>query len=85
MGRFIAKKVSAVIKDMTKGNELNEQLMLKVFLDTPIRSYSSFSGGAISKRQIHGIVSLLNLRIIQGIFRLIPSRQQRKAMKKSKK
>ncbi len=85
MGRFIAKKVSAVIKDMAKGNELNEQLMLKVFLDTPIRSYSSFSGGAISKRQIHGIVSLLNLRIIQGIFRLIPSRQQRKAMKKSKK
>lgn len=85
IGRFISKKVSAMIGDLTNGDPLMEKVMTTSFLDTPIRSYSSFSGGAITKRQVRGIVNILNLRLICGIIRLIPSPKQVKALKQQKK
>ncbi len=76
VGRLIIKKVSAMIKEMAKGDALTEKVMIASFLDTPIRSYPAFSGGAISKRQVRGIVNLLNLRLIIGLIRLIPTPKQ---------
>lgn len=85
IGRFIIKKISGMIKDMAGGDPLTEQVMVTSFLDAPIRSYSAFSGGAISKRQIRGIVNILNLRLISGLFRLIPTPKQAKLLKSKDK
>lgn len=78
MGRFIIRQVTRIIKSMTKDDPLNEKLMLNTFLDMPIRSYASFSSGIINKRQVKGIVNILNLRLISGLVRLIPGRTSHK-------
>ena len=75
MGRFVIKKVTELIGDKTSGDENLEKAMLASFLDTPIRSFTAFSGGTITKRQIKGIVNILNLRLIKGLIRLIPKRK----------
>lgn len=85
VGRFIIKKISGMIKGMAAGDSLTEQVMVTSFLDAPIRSYSAFSGGAISKRQIKGIVNILNLRFISGLFRLIPTPKQTRLLKSKDK
>ena len=75
MGRFVIKKVTELIGDKASGDENLEKAMLASFLDTPIRSFTAFSGGTITKRQIKGIVNILNLRLIKGLIRLIPKRK----------
>ncbi|HKM02595.1 MAG TPA: glycoside hydrolase family 3 C-terminal domain-containing protein, partial [Bacilli bacterium] len=85
VGRFITKKVSGMIKDMAKGDPLTETVMLKSFLDTPIRAYTAFSGGRISKRQVKGLVNILNLSFLVGVFRLIPTYSQSRKIKNGKK
>ena len=57
-----------MIKDMAKGDPLTETVMLKSFLDTPIRAYTAFSGGLISKRQVKGLVNILNLSFLVGVL-----------------
>lgn len=72
MGRFIVKIISKEIKKLANGDPLNERLMLNTFLDMPIRSFAVFSNGLISRRQVKGIVKLLNLRLFSGLIQLIP-------------
>jgi len=85
IGRFIIKKISLAIKNMAKGDPLTEQVMLASFLDTPIRSYFAFTSGTFSKRQIKGLVNVLNLRLVIGLLRLIPTPKQIRMMKKGQK
>jgi len=85
IGRFIIKKISLAIKNMAKGDPLTEQVMLASFLDTPIRSYFAFTSGTFSKRQIKGLVNVLNFRLVLGLLRLIPTPKQIRMMKKGQK
>jgi beta-glucosidase len=79
--RFLIKKITSVAKGFGGGSEENEQMVINSFMDIPFRSYVSLTGGAISAKQVQGIIDFCNGKILRGIHKLKPGKTMKKQAK----
>lgn len=59
LGRFIRFLITSGARALTKGST-NKTMAVNGVLTTPLRSFSNFTGGAVSQMSVDGLVDMLN-------------------------
>jgi len=61
-------------KDLSGGDKENEEMVINSFLDIPFRSMVSLSSGAVSHRQVQGILDFINGKYLRGLIKITSKR-----------
>lgn len=59
LGKFIRKLLTFGARLLTKGSA-NKEMSVNSIVTMPLRSFSSFTGGLVSKQSVNGLVDMLN-------------------------
>lgn len=74
--QLLIKKLKEMAKDLSDGDKENEEMVINSFLDIPFRSMVSLSSGAVSHRQVQGILDFINGKYLRGLIKIASKRKK---------
>ena len=73
IGRFLEKKIRKQIKEMMGGQTYTPKrlMMERSALENPLRLLVIFSGGALHRETLEGLLDLANGKVLKGIKKIL--------------
>lgn len=79
---FVARQIKKIVQKQTKSmigdnpDSPNAQMITAMLEDAPLRTLMMFSGGALNRTMVEGLLLMINRRYIRGLIRFLKGRKQ---------